>query len=45
MKPGEALYTGCVNSAGAAQTPQVLCHPLTLQREREREGGEARGQK
>lgn len=37
------LHCVCVNSAGAAQTSQVLWHPLSLQRKRDREG--ARGQK
>lgn len=36
MNPGERLYTGCVNSA-AAKTSQVLCHPLTLQRETDKQ--------
>lgn len=37
VNPGEYLYTGCVNSAAAAQTSQLLYHPLALQRKRDRE--------
>lgn len=47
MKPrlGEILLTGCMNSAGATQTSQVLCHLLTLQREIARQEERGRGQK